>query len=347
MIFLKPVNDSEKQFDFIEDQIRKVLRKELYLPLIKELGEKSTVLKNSRDDLLNAIRYGRIEFYRGQFSGRFNAQISKELKALGAQWDRKTGKFKIPQSSLPMDVRNAVSASEAYFHAKISGLDKMLSKVLPEEIAGKINISERIDATLWKVEKDLHKSMKNITVTPTLSKEMKKRIADEYQSDLQRYVKNWTEKEVTKLRKDVQASVMSGERNNSRQKSILKVIGDSHQSSINKARFLARQETNLMLTKYKQARYEDAGVEWYEWKISNHPVQGGGAKYLPGEVRHDHGELAGKLFKWNDPPITDAKTGAKNNPRQDFNCRCNAIPVINPKGIIKHGFGCTYMEKLK
>jgi SPP1 gp7 family putative phage head morphogenesis protein len=344
-IKLKPLINDERYYDFVERKIIKVLKTEIYLPLIKELGVGKSVLRNSRDDLLEAIRTGRIDFYRGQFNGRFNAKLSRELRALGARWDRKTGTFKIPQASLPYDVRYAISASESNFQSKLAAIDRKLAQILPAEIAEKIKLTEFIDQTLWKVGKDFRASVKNITVEVEPSKEQNRRLAEEYQQDMERYIKDWSETAIKKLRKDVQASVFAGERNDVREKKILKVIGDSHQSSVSKARFLARQETNLLLTKYKQARYEDAGVEWYEWRISNHPIQGKNAQYLPGQVRHDHGRLAGKYFKWNDPPISDDATGAKNNPRQDFNCRCNAIPVLNPKGKIRHGFGCTYMEK--
>lgn len=344
-IKIRPLFDNDEDYEAIERLIKKVLKSEIYLPIIKELGAKTSVLKNSREKLLLAIKDGRIEFRSGEFTGRFNATISKEIRALGARWDRKTGTFKLPQSSLPIDVRNAISASESYFQTKFAAIDRLLANILPEQIADKIKISDHFDSVLWKVDKQLHGTLKKITITPTLSPSQKKRIADEYQNNMQLYIKNWTEKEIVKLRKDVQASVFSGERNESRAKVALKVIGDSYDSSIKKAKFLARQETRLLLTKYKQSRYEDAGVEWYEWGISNHAIQPKGAKYLPGEVRHDHGRLAGKYFKWNDSPITDDRTGARNNPGQDFNCRCFAVPVVRPKGNIKHGFGCTYMEK--
>lgn len=324
---IKPLIDNDQDYEEIEKRIKALFKREIYIPLIKMFGEPSRSLKNSIDDLLNAIKYGRIQFDRGKFTGRFNSTISKELKSLGAQWDRKQGSWKIPKSSLPLEVRNAISAGVSYFEAKIAKIDQKLSQILPEELADKLNISAHFDKTLWKVDKDFHKSLRNIAITPKLTPEQAARISKDWQHNMKLWIKDWTEKEIVKLREDMQASVFAGNRN----EQAIKMIQKSYGSSVDKAKFLARQETRLLLTKFKQTRYEDAGVNEYRWGISNHPIQPKGAPYVKGQVRHDHGVLAGKIFRWNNPPITNQETGARNNPGQDFNCRCFAIPIVKFK----------------
>ena len=44
-------------------------------------------------------------------------------------------------------------------------------------------------------------------------------------------------------------------------------------------------------------------------------------------VREMHKALAGKVFSWDDPPITNEK-GDRNNPGQDYGCRCYARPIV-------------------
>lgn len=325
---LRPLEDNDKDYESLEADIRALFKKEIYLPLVKALAEKANVLKNSKEGLLEAIRSGRIQFYRGTFSGRFSSGISKEIKSLGGKWERKTGTWKLPQTSLPLEVRNAISASEVHFQTKIDAIDRHLAQILPEEIADKLKVANHFDRTLWKVEKEFHGSLRNITVGPQLSVGQGKRIAQEWQKNTELSIVDWTQKEVAKLRKDIRESVYAGNRN----KSIIKIIQKSHDSSISKAKFIARQETRLLLTKFKQTRYEDAGVNWYKWGISNHPVQAKNGKYVKGMVRHDHGVLANKKFRWDTPPITNTTTGARNNPGQDFNCRCYAIPIVMFKG---------------
>lgn len=326
---LRPLRDNDKDYEAIEKKIRALWRSKIYLPLIRAIGEKSTVIKNTAPQgLLDAIKSGRIQFFRGEFKGRFSAAISKDLRALGAQWDRSTRTYKLPQSALSIEVRNAISASESRFQQKVDDIDHKLAQILPEEIAGQLNISKNFDATLWKVDRDFRGSLRNITIPPGLSREERKKIADEWERNLELPIKDWTQKEVVKLRKDIRESVYAGNRN----ESLVKIIQKSHQSSIKKAQFLARQETRLLLTKYKQTRYESAGVNEYRWGISNNPIAPSATSpWIKGQVRHDHGMLAGKKFRWDTPPITNTLTGARNNPGQDFNCRCYAIPIVKFK----------------
>lgn len=326
-IELRALKDSDKDYEKIEKVLRDLFKTEIYLPLVRIIGAPARVLKNEADSLLKAIKDGRIEFYRGKFKGRFNASISKELRAIGAQWNRTTGTFKLPQSSLPIEVLNAISASHTNFQAKIAGIDRTLSQILPEEVADKLQISKIFDQTLWKTEKDFRGSLRNITVSPTLSEQSRAVISDEWQNNMKLFIKDWTKKEIANLRKGVQASIFAGNRN----EAIEKLILDSHDVSINKAKFLARQETRLLLTKFKQTRYQEAGVNEYKWGISNNPIQSKNGPPHPGFVRHDHGVLEGKIFKWDNPPVTNTLTGARNNPGQDYNCRCFAIPIVKFK----------------
>ncbi len=288
---------------------------------MSELGAPKNILQNAIEDLTYAIGSGRITFYRGVFSGKFNSRITKELRKLGAKFDRKTGTFRLPSSELPETVRGAISASESRFNEKLAGIDRKLSQMLPEKIAEKLQISKFFDSALWKVEKDFQASIRKITVGPNLTKEQAKRIADEWQQNMKIYIKDFTEKEIQKLRKDVQSSVFTG----NRYESIISKIQKSYGVSSNKAKFLARQETSLLMTKFKQTRYEDAGVREYIWRTvagsKNHPV------------RASHKILEGKKFRWDDPPITTAADEPirRNNPGQDYNCRCFAQPIVRFK----------------
>jgi uncharacterized protein with gpF-like domain len=44
-------------------------------------------------------------------------------------------------------------------------------------------------------------------------------------------------------------------------------------------------------------------------------------------TRPDHRRLAGKKFRWDDPPIVNSRTGERGNPGMDTHCRCWAEPV--------------------
>lgn len=315
-IELKEIKETTQDFDQIEKRIKEHFRQEIYYPLLAELLEPKSALQNaSSDALLAALRSGRITFYRGTFSGKLNAQISKELRALGAKFSRSEGTYKIPVRSLPMGMRAAIASSESQFQKRLDQIDRKLAAVSPEAVAASIKTADLFDKTLWKTEKEFQKSVQGITISPQLTAHQRKRIADEWQTNLQLYIRDFTEKETTELRKQMQETVFSG----NRYESVVKKIQESYGVTARKAKFLARQETSLLMTKFKQTRYQAAGVEWYKWNCvagtANHPV------------RPLHLKNKGKYFRWDDPPVVDEQ-GNKKNPGQDYNCRCTAQAVV-------------------
>lgn len=318
VVELKPIKESQDDYDEIEDRIRDLFRKEIFLPLLKELELPANLLQNSREDLLQAIQTGQISFSRGSFKGQFNSTLSRELKKLGAEWDRTQGSWKISTSALPIEVKNAISMSESVFARKLAAIDDRLKKLLPEEIADRLNVSKLFDRALWKVDREFRATVKEISVAPELTPERRKKIADEWQNNTKLYVKDFTKTQIADLRADVQKSVFTG----NRYESLAKTIQDQFEVSANKAKFLARQETSLAMTKFKESRYVDVGVKEYRWGCV-----GGSPKH---PVRPAHKKLEGKIFRWDDPPITTepGEPTRRNNPGQDFNCRCFARPIV-------------------
>lgn len=325
-VLLRPIKITTEDFEAIEEKIKALFKIKIYEPLLRELSLPRKTLTNSLEDLLKSLQEGRITFSRGSFAGRFNSSITKELRELGARFDRKTGAFKLPLSSLPLEVRSAISASEWRFKQKIDRIDRKLAQILPEEIAGRLSISKNFDRTLWKTDRDFKSSVKGITVAPELTESRRKKIADEWQNNMRLWIKEFTEKEIVELRKNMKATVFAG----NRYESAVKTIQKSYGVSANKAKFLARQETSLLMTKFKETRYLEAGVNEYKWgAVSGTPAH---------PVRPRHKALAeasnkGKIYRWDNPPITSepGQPDRRNNPGQDYNCRCFPKPVVRFK----------------
>ncbi len=288
---------------------------QIYQPLLAILQRDDDQLQNSMDGLIKAIETGKIVFYRGRFTGNLTSSLSRDLKKLGAKWDRRQGCFTIPLASLDPDMRRAISLAEARFKQTFSRVQSYLSTIAPEEVADKFKAEKLFDRTIFKVEKSFQESVKGITIAPELTDDQRARIAEEYSKNMQLYIKDFAEKEIEELRKRIQENSFKG----IRYESVIKEIQRSYGVSVNKARFLARQETSLLMTKYKQVRYQAAGVNEYVWRCvagsPAHPVR-------PWHKKHD-----GKVFRWDKPPQTDAK-GNRKNPGQDYNCRCVARPIV-------------------
>lgn len=312
---LQPIRDNPEEIDRLEREIAKVFFDEIYRPLLDDLNVKPSIVKNSTDYLLESIKSGKIYFYRGVFKGRFNATLSKKLKSLGAEWDKKSGGFKIPLGSLSYEIRSAIKLSEDNYIRTVDRLNNTLKDLLPEKIADKLKSKKIFGDMILSFDKRFRKSLKGITVAPELTKEQHKKISDEYTNNMKKYIQEWTEKEIVKLRKNIKSKAFQGVR----YESLIDSIQKSYGVSQSKAKFLARQETNLLMSKMRESRYQDAGINEYIWKTvvgsPKHPV------------RPMHKRLDGKIFSWNNPPIT-SEDGRRNHPGEDFGCRCYARPVV-------------------
>jgi SPP1 gp7 family putative phage head morphogenesis protein len=310
MTELPSIKESAEDYEAIERAIKHLFRVNVYYPILRALGMRAAVQNSGSSKLIEAIRSGRITFSQGVFSGRLSASVSKELKDLGAKF--KDGTFRITVSNLPIEIRNVISSSESRFLDKIKRIDKILSDVSPEELAGKLHIETHFDKALYKVESTFQKSVKKIAIAPELSISARERIASEWQDNIRLHISDFTKAETDALRTKIKENVFKGDRYGQ----MVKTIEGSYGVSSNKAKFLARQETALLMAKYKQTRYEAAGVNWYRWVCIK-----------DAKTRPAHAALNGKIFRWDSPPVVDAM-GDRKNPQQDYNCRCSARPMV-------------------
>ena len=322
-IKLNPIKEKPDDYKAIEKEIIRIFWEEIYFPLLKELKGKK-IVKNSLEDLVEAIKKGKISFNRGKFTGRFDAKVSKELINYGAKWVGDG--FLIQKSELPVDARVAISSSENAFQLVLKKIDDKLKAFIPKELSHKMKLTELFNKELWKVDGKVNDSLKAISIPYKLSEEQALIISKGYTDNLDRYITHFSEEETKKLRLMISQQVGKGIRYEETAKLIQKSFGVTHR----KAKFLARQETSLMMTAYKQSKYQSAGVNEYIWSCVKMPHDKSPNQHTPGNVRYYHGLLDGKIFRWDNPPITDAK-GNRNNPGEDFNCRCFARPVVKVK----------------
>jgi SPP1 gp7 family putative phage head morphogenesis protein len=85
-----------------------------------------------------------------------------------------------------------------------------------------------------------------------------------------------------------------------------------------RAALIARDQVLSLNAQVTQARHEAAGITQYVWSTSRDE-----------RVRKGHRALEGRTFSYADPPVVDEKSGRRENPGQDFRCRCVAVPVVD------------------
>jgi len=338
LIELPPIHEGTENWERIEKRIKDLFRKQLYLPMFALLKVKpSAVIKNAptSDALGEAIMFGKVYYSDGAFRGKFNAQISLQLRGIGATWENKSKSYRIPFSKVPPTFKAAISVSKARFEENMKKLDAMLVKFDPKAFTQQLKTADLFDKELFNVDKKFRANVKKITIEPELEPEQRTIIAKEWETNMDLWVQRFTEEQIVSLRKMVQDNVYAGNRQENLHapiKAMLLKI-DKHWVNVEKkAAFLARQETNLLLAKFKQVRYEEVGMTHYKWACVHMPKQPRPTSpYIPGEVRYSHGILDGSTQAWSRPPIITSPLDKKQrhgNPGQDYNCRCFAIPLL-------------------
>lgn len=315
-ILKKDIKLPSKYVEEIEKRIAKFLFKEIYAPILKAGRISKKKLENSNDPILQALRTNQISYWQGQFRGKFDARVSAALKELGAQWDQANATFRLTLNEMPDYYVQAVKATELRFAKKFARINEAINAVNTSEAIGALDLTDLFDKSIFKLDKDINKALENITVAPQLDAFGREQLAREYNLDLKKYIKDFSDKQVNLLREMVRQNFNKGIRYNE----LVEDIQDRFKVSRSKAKFLARQETNLVVSKFKEIRFRDAGSDEYVWKTvagsPNHPV------------RPDHKRLDNTTQRWDNPPVTNLKTGARNHAGEDYNCRCYAQPVF-------------------
>ena len=261
------------------------------------------------------------------FSGRFNLKITSDLKALGAKWDSTDKVFRMPADDIPTDLQSVISLSETAFRRKTAAMVHKLDRLVTDSPWEGLSFADIFATAVYRMDREFRVNVKTISIQPEVTDFQAEKIGTDWETNLKRYVKDFTMEQMAELRERIKKTYLSGDRYGS----LSKVIKDSFEVSQRKAEFLAQQETNLLTTAYQSSKYVEAGVPFYLWRC------------VPGTPAHPtrerHKQLSamsdrGIVFRWDDPPVTTGpnEKARRNNPRQDYRCRCDGIPVQVPPG---------------
>lgn len=319
---LKPIYDHDAYSKPIEQALYSYFYQLIFAPLFALLKEPEQRSNANSSALEEALRSGKIIYSSPYFIGPLSAAISKELKRAGAVYNKQRKAFKLEQTSLPLSLLASISEGNRKAKQKAREVEDYLRAIEGRQLP-KLNLENPFKETFDKLDKQFHSSTKPLTgedLEIPLDESLRDQLSEAYSNNLDLYIKDWYDTQILKLRKKVSENVESG----FRAENLIETIQAEKQVTYNKAKFLARQETSLMVSKYRQIRYEEVGIDKYIWSTSH-----------DGRVRPDHRELQGKVFSFSNPPVTDHHTMARNNPGEDFNCRCVAIPVISDSYLLK------------
>ena len=295
----------------VEEAINDLLWDMIYAPIEKILATTSIQVKNASDPLSVALAKGKIYYDNGKFKGELNSKISKQLKSIGAKF--KKGTWHLPEKSFPPQVSMAIALADDKFSKISHQIIRQLDSVEFEQARAKVVLEGAYEKTVKQMDAAFEKTVKQIAIAPKLTAEMQAQITAQWAENLELYIQGWANENILKLRTEVQRNAFSGQRANN----LVKLLQGNYGTSKSKAKFLARQETSLLVSKFREERYKSIGVQKYRWSTSK-----------DSRVRDRHKELDGKIFFFSDPPPSGAN-GERQNAGEPFGCRCVAIPIVD------------------
>ena len=328
MTKLKAQHLRRSDWQDVARQIEVFFHEEIIRPLFKIVkAETRQKIENTKGDdaLKRALHSGRVQYGSGAFSGDFSAAISSAIKRLGGTFDSRQGVFKINPLNVPQWVTAEASAYFARSHSVHQALRQQLDLAMERVSQGRYDVDA--DKAIGSIDRGWRASAKALEVKPELTPAGKQALTENYSRNLDLYIKKWMKEDIIALRKDVQKNAEHGYRFDKL------IAGIQHHNKVGqrKAQFLARQETALFMSEYREQRFAAAGVKKYQWSTSHDSRVRPATTLSPAEARHagNHRVLDGRIFEYANPPIVDPNTGRRANPGRDFNCRCVDIPILD------------------
>lgn len=314
---IKDFKIKESYTKLIQSKLWSYLWEGIYKPLFEIMQIKPQKAQNSIDVISEALREGKIYYTDGGFKakGKFTNAQSLQLQKWGAKWDKYKKMYKIEQEKLPQQLQVTIAQSQTLAKQQIQLVQDYLKEVqanMPYMIDSMVFNNEVI-TILDDAGNEVKKNVKHLNVIePELSIEQKREIARTYTNNMRDYViKDFAQERIPEMRKKIQELVLKGYRPDRVQELLEKEYGIAGR----KAKFLAQNETSIMLSEYKRVTYQEMGFDKFIWKT-----------ITDGRERELHKQLNNTTWSYDNPPVIDERTGQTGLPGQTYNCRCEAIP---------------------
>lgn len=325
-IAIKDFKILEKYTKLIENKLIEDLWDFIYKHLFKIVQLKAI---NSGDILIEALKSGEIYWQANGFKAKrkFSNKIATELIKLGAKYNGIERKYIISYDDLPdrltKEIINNVqraakqlSEIQDFLDYVEMNLNQIVEEMIFDDEVGEIltDSENKLRKNLNAIELDLPKTEKENILT-TINKNFKlskKEIEKNYTANLQKYTKKWLLEKLPEMRLKIQKAVLDGYRQDEVQTMLQKEYGIMER----KAKFLAQNETSIMMAQLKKATYTEMGFDEFIWNT-----------ILDSKERPEHRKLNGKIFRFDNPPVIDERTGQRGLPGETYNCRCSLTPI--------------------
>lgn len=317
---IKDFKIKEAYTKLIEKALFSYLWEGIYKPMFEIMDTKPVKAQNSLNIIIEALREGKIIYVDGGFKAKtkFTNTQSSQLVKWGAVWDKREKMYRLPESKLPDELR--VTLAEVQINAEnqiklLQGYIEQVELNMPYIVESMVFDNE-VKTILADAGNEVKKNVKHLNVIePELSEQQKNEIAKAYTENVRGYVIiDFAQERIPEMRRKIQELVLKGYRTDKIQELLEKEYGIMSR----KAKFLAQNETTIMLAEYKKVTYQEMGFDKFIWRT-----------ITDGRERELHKQLNGTVWRYDNPPIIDERTGNRGLPGQTYNCRCEAIPYMD------------------
>lgn len=335
MKFAKEVKPNKKLMAQLEQAVADTYLEYIFGDIFKILEEKPLPLQNSIVDdeeydanvkiIRDALYKGDIFFKDGNIfceeGKKFGLKLSKAIKyILKGKYNKAKKSYKIDLRKINATIRADIAVIDDNIKESVEKIQSVLETKQTQKLPkfDRSKIKRAFDKFAEDIDKKANESF-NIGVSQ-YTKENIESIREGYINDTERYVTNFNNKRLPKIREKLAQLVL--EKNLSR-KDMAKIIEQEFGLCERRCKFIARQESSLARAAYVQQKATSNGMDSYVWETAHDE------KVRDNPNGEDHKYLDGRTFKFSDPPIIDHATGRRANPGQDYNCRCVAKIVVS------------------
>lgn len=302
----------------VEKILSGFLWEQIFSPMFEAMNEPKPRENIGNDAILSALRAGTLKYDSGVFSGTYNVKLTMELSKF-ASWDGRSKTWVGMPSPEVIAEAQRLKWETQRLNERIS---TMIAKFQVNIDKALKNLRFPMVPVLSDMNDEAIDELKGIAVMPELTDAIAAKLEKDYTLNQQLNIKNWAPEQIERLRAMIQEAVIRGYNIQELRQAIINEWG----VSANKARFLARQETSLFVSGFRDERYQSAGVEEYIW-MSSHDSRCREANKYGGPAHGPGGPLHGHRFRFDNPPRSGTR-GEPGNPGTAFGCRCIARPIL-------------------
>ena len=153
---LRPVEVSEYYINRVASGLSKYFWDNIFSEIFTILKDNTVI--NSKDDVINAIKSGKIWYERGAFrtKDRFTNAVASTLEKMGAKYRNRA--YYIPKTAIPFEYLQALGIQATQAAAKGNAIAKFLSGLTLSQVDLNFFIQSTVELMFKKLQLDILKS---------------------------------------------------------------------------------------------------------------------------------------------------------------------------------------------